>query len=63
MPGPSGYKSLTRFLDQWSELPAQGKQLATQLIDEYKIALHQIAADLKFAREDFTVEVSRKWDL
>ena len=29
-----------------------------QLIEGYKASLHQIAADVKFARKDFTVEVS-----
>ena len=36
----------------------QGRILVRQLIEEYKAGLHQIAADVKFARRDFTVEVS-----
>ena len=36
----------------------QGQILVGQLIEEYKAVLHQIAADVKFARRDFTVEVS-----
>ena len=33
----------------------QGRILVRQLIEEYKAGLHQIAADVKFARRDFTV--------
>jgi len=36
----------------------QGKILVRQLIEGYKASLHQIAADVKFARKDFTVEVA-----